>query len=194
VSASLPEELHRLRGTRSTRAAVRESAIAGGRPNMPKDLTPNQRAAWKEIVKYLKPRRTLTKADGPALRLYAETSARHRALLLELDTHGEVIEQDVLDSSGVAHTKRILNPASRQASTVSKDLRAMLRELSATPASRETARPTAPPPPKKNAIIPGSVEDLLQQRTALALAESENETETETEPEEEPDNDLLNDI
>jgi P27 family predicted phage terminase small subunit len=193
MSAQLPEELHRLRGTRATRAAVRESTVVGGKPTMPKDLTPNQQTAWKEIVKYLKPRRTLTKADGPALRLYAQTSARHTALLLELEEHGEVIEQDVLDSSGVAHTKRILNPASRQASTVSKDLRALLRELSATPASRETARPTAPPPPKKNAIIPGSVEDLIQQRDALEALEKETAPEYETEPEGEA-NDLLNDI
>lgn len=188
MSAQLPEEIHRLRGTRATRAASKESAFATGKPRMPDDLSEEEQIAWKEIVRFLAPRRTLTKADGPALRLYAENSARHKALLRKLTEHGEVIEQPLLDSSGVCHTKRVLHPASKAASTLASFLRAMLREFSLTPATREKTKPAAPPPPKKDELPVGSIGWLRAQRdaenAATQAAEEHNESGTETKPEE----------
>jgi P27 family predicted phage terminase small subunit len=164
MAARLPDELHQLRGTRSTRAAVRDSVAHTGAPVLPKDLTEKQRAAWREVVKFLKPRCTLTKADGIALRLYAQEWARYDALSRELEEQGEVIVQTILDSNGAAHEKRVLNPASAAATKCANFLKAMLKEFSLTPASREKTAPAAPPPPKKTDLVPGSLEDLIHQR------------------------------
>jgi phage terminase small subunit len=156
MSAEIPDELHKLKGTRASRAVSRESSFPAGKPKMPPDLSEAAQVAWKEIVRFLKPRRTLTKADGPALRLYAETAARHKALLAELAEYGEVIETVILDGNGQPHTKRVLNPASKAATQLANSLRAMLRELSATPATREKTKPAAPPTPKDDELVPGS--------------------------------------
>jgi P27 family predicted phage terminase small subunit len=179
MSAQIPEEIHALKGTRATRAAAKESTFENGKPKMPDDLSENQQIAWKEVVKLLAPRCTLTKGDVPALRLYAQNFARHKALLAAIEEDGEVIEQPLLDSSGVCHTKKILHPASKQASTVSAFLRNMLREFSLTPATREKTKPAAPPAPKADEIVPGSARDLRRQ-----LEQQAAEEESSSEPEE----------
>lgn len=161
-------ETHRLKGTRPTRAAAKESVAHSGAPSMPKDLTKNQIAAWREVIKFLKPRCTLTKADGIALRLYAQEWARHKALLLELETFGELVDVTICDSSGTAHTKRVLNPAGKMASQCANFLKAMLREFSLTPASRETVTRPKPAPPKANALVPGTVAWYMAQESEQA--------------------------
>jgi P27 family predicted phage terminase small subunit len=185
-----------LQGNRASQAkAPADSTIRGGKPSCPKDLDDVERAAWKEIVKWLSPRRTLTKADGPLLRLYAENSARHRALLKELKEHGEIITQTVLDSSGNAHEKRVLNPAARAASTVAATLQRLLRELSATPATREKTRPAARPAPAKSALVEGSREWLEREIANEAEeSEAESEAESETETQEETNEESFNEI
>lgn len=172
MSAALPENVHALRGTRPTRASDEKSSIAAGRPTMPKDLSEDERIAWKEAVKVLSSRHTLTKADGLALRLYAETSARHKALLREIKENGEMVDQPVLDSNGVCHKKRVLSQASKAASTLAARLHALLREFSLTPITRERTKPAAPPAPKKNEIKPGSMEDLDRQLAEIEAQEA----------------------
>lgn len=111
---------------------------------MPLHMTGIAMDRWKEMVKILRVRGTLTKGDGPALELYCETYARWRACLKEVEEHGVMVDVTVLSSSGAEITKRVQNPAAKLAAQMENSLRAMLKEFSATPASRERTKPTAP--------------------------------------------------
>lgn len=175
MSAQIDNDLHRLRGTRVTRAAPSNNFPAG-RPKMPKDLSEVAQEKWREMIRVLAQRGTLTKGDGPALEIFCEAFARWRSLLNELQEHGVMVDVTVLDSSGTAHTKRVQNPAAKLAAQLDNSLRAMLKEFSATPASRERAKRAAPQQPKAVAQ-PGTVAYELQQQQ-----EEQQETEQEREP------------
>jgi phage terminase small subunit len=181
-----------LKGSRSKSAGARESVFAFGRPKKPKDLSPVASAEWDRVVKQLIKRKVSTALDASALESYCRTFALWRGFMIEAELN-PMIDEPVLDKNGVVHQRHITNPAAKHCMALGNLLARYQREFSATPASRETTRPTAPPAPPKNAVVPGSVEDLMQQRAALAQAERENAPEYETTPEEET-NDLLNDI
>jgi len=132
------------------------SAHTGGKPRKPAHLSPVAEEKWAEMVKILKQRGTLTKGDGPALEIYCESFARWRAMLEEIANEGAMVESTVLTSSGTPITKRIINPAVKAASQLENSLRAMLREFSATPASREKTKP-ARAPLNKQPLAPDSV-------------------------------------
>ncbi len=87
--------------------------------------------------------------------LYAQTQARHLALLRELKEKGEMVDVVVTDSNGGSYTKRIVNPAGKLATQLENTLRAMLKEFSATPASRERTKPAKAAPPKPPEVPPG---------------------------------------
>lgn len=144
MPSRVSNEMHKLRGTRAPRETAAASRVAGGRPKMPKHMTGIAADRWKEMVKILRARGTLTKGDGPALELYCETYARWRACLKEVEDHGVMVDVTVLGSSGEPFTKRVQNPAAKLAAQMENSLRAMLKEFSATPASRERTKPTAP--------------------------------------------------
>jgi phage terminase small subunit len=181
-----------LKGTPSKSAGARESVFAFGKPKKPKDLSPVASTEWDRVVKQLIKRKVSTALDASALESYCRTFALWRGFMIEAELN-PMIDEPVLDKNGVVHQRRITNPAAKHCMALGNLLARYQREFSATPASRETARPTAPPAPPKNAVIPGSVEDLLQQRDALEALEKETAPEYETEPEGES-NDLLNDI
>jgi phage terminase small subunit len=79
-----PEWKHDLQGTKSRATTAPEPVIVAGRPSCPKYLTEIERAAFREMVRILSTRGTLTKGDGPACVLYATTVGRYRAVLDEL--------------------------------------------------------------------------------------------------------------
>jgi P27 family predicted phage terminase small subunit len=132
------------------------SAHTGGKPKRPKHLSPVAEEKWAEMVKILRARGTLTKGDGPALEIYCESFARWRAMLDEIANEGAMVESTVLTSSGTPITKRIINPAVKAASQLENSLRAMLREFSATPASREKTK-TVRAPLNKQPLAPDSI-------------------------------------
>jgi P27 family predicted phage terminase small subunit len=169
-----------LRGTKSKAQERAESPHTGGRPKMPKTLTPVAQEKWKELVKVLSKRGTLTKADGALLEIVCETYAIWRLYVADVHTRGIYVDGE--PNSSTKHCTAMENTLARY-----------FVQLGITPASREKAKLTAPPPPPKNTVVPGSVEDLIQQRDALEALEKETAPEYETVPEEES-NDLLNDI
>lgn len=152
----ISDEAHRLRGTRPTRAKAPEgSKYRAGRPKMPKHLTAVAAEEWKRVVKLLGKRGTLTAADAPALEQYCVQYARWRALLAEIDQHGVMVEDTFLTKSGEPITRRVQNPAVKLAAQIETSMRQMLKEFSATPASREDTTPAAPDPAKQ-APTPGT--------------------------------------
>lgn len=139
---------HKLTGTRSQAKPDVESTFPAGRPRMPKHLCSVAADKWRELVRLLAKRGTLTQVDSSALEIFCETFARWRGLCDEIRERGAMVDVTVLDSSGVAHTKRVQNPAAKLAVQLENSMRAMLKEFSATPASREKAKPAAKEPTK----------------------------------------------
>lgn len=158
----LPDELHKLKGTRPTRAAApQEPNDQRARPKMPKHLSTLAKDKWRDFVRELDKRGTLTKVDSNALELMCETYAQWRACLAEIEKYGVMVDTIVTDSNGEAHTKRVQNPAQKLAIQLQNALRAMLKEFSATPASREKAKPAKPAPPKPRKLEPGEDPDPI---------------------------------
>jgi P27 family predicted phage terminase small subunit len=143
-------EQHWLQGSAPQWAMPDAQPYPAGKPKMPRDLSPVAQAEWKRLVRELQGRGTLTRCDSSALEIYATTFARWKQAVAEVEKHGPVIESTWTDGSGTVHTKRVENPASKIAGRLENSLRAMLKEFSATPASREKAKPAAPPEPGPN--------------------------------------------
>ena len=183
-------EQHRLNGTTPEYAGSAEPLFAGGKPKMPKDLSPVAAAEWKRLVRELAKRETLTKVDSSALEIYATTFARWKACVSELEKYGPVVETTWTDQSGNIHTKRTENPASKIAGRLENSMRAMLKEFSATPASREKTRPTKSVP-KPDEYPVGSVEWLKQELKRQQVTE---QTLTGEPSEPEPETDLAQPI
>lgn len=184
MSAEIPADMHALKGTRATRAVVRESGFTKGKPKMPRDLSPVAAEEWKRIVKQLMARGTSTRLDASALEAYCRNFAMWRSCMAEAETKPMV---DETDEHGIV--RRVVNPAAKMATQLSHLLARYLASFSATPITREKTKPAAPPPPKKDSIIPGSVEDLQKQ-----LAEINAQTPPETATEETPKYDDLPEI
>ena len=150
----LDEQTHLLRGTRRTQAVEKESAFIGGKPRMPKDLSEVAQTEWKRLVKELARRGTLSRADSSALEVYCRMWARWRAYDAEAEAR-PMIDTSWLDKNGVEHTKTIVNPAAKEAARLDGQLRQLLKEFSATPASRERTKPAKADPNKKTPVEPG---------------------------------------
>src|SRR5215472_2260523 len=116
MSASIRDDQHWLKGSRPTRAKEpTPSQLTGGKPKMPKHLSPIARDKWRELVRLLTARGTLTRADAEAMAIYCETFAQWRGCLEEIAKHGVLVDTTVTDSSGESHTKRVQNPAQKLA-------------------------------------------------------------------------------
>jgi P27 family predicted phage terminase small subunit len=155
------KELHALTGTKPHYKTDDETAsvFVGGKPKMPKDLPPEAQTEWKSLVKELTKRGTLTRADSSSLQIYVVMWARWRKVSAMAQAN-PVTEIVWVGKDGEEHSKVVEHPASAMAARLENSLRNMLKELSATPASRERTKPTAPKPPK-DAFPEGSVGALL---------------------------------
>jgi P27 family predicted phage terminase small subunit len=137
---------------------------------MPKDLTPDAAAEWKRLVKGLSKRRTCTALDSSCLELHVRMWSRWKkvAALAEVNPTTEVTWTD---KNGEPHTKIVEHPASAMATKLENSLRNSLKELSATPASRERAKPTAAAKtPKNSPPHPESAEGLALEGERLRRA------------------------
>jgi P27 family predicted phage terminase small subunit len=150
------ENLHDLQGTTSRAGSAPAPRFDGGRPTMPVGLTDLEKSKWREMVRLLAARGTLTKADGPALELYVATWSRWRKCLEEIDKYGVLVTVDYAGAGGEACSKRIPNPASKLAAQLEVSLRQLLKELGSTPASRDKTRPARPDPTRKQPPKPGT--------------------------------------
>jgi P27 family predicted phage terminase small subunit len=134
--------------------------FAAGRPKMPPDLSPVGESEWKRITKELRKRGTLTKVDSSALEVYCRLYSQWRALCAEVEERGPMIDEEVFGKDGEKITRRVQNPAQKLAIQLGNALRMYQKEFSATPASREKAKPAAPEPPKQK-LAPGDDPDPL---------------------------------
>jgi len=138
-------ELHQFQGTVPEWTNSGAPAFAGGRPKMPRDLSPVAQAEWRRLTKELAKRGTLTRVDSSALEIYVRMFARWKKCVDDIERRGPVVDVSWMGSDGVERFKTVENPASKIANRLENSMRAMLREFGSTPASREAAKPTAPP-------------------------------------------------
>jgi P27 family predicted phage terminase small subunit len=150
---------HLLEGTQPQWAAGDEQPnFAAARPKMPKYLPPVAAKEWKRLVNELSQRGTLTRCDSSALEIYVTTFARWKQAVAEVEKRGPVIESTWTDQHGTEHSKLVENPASKIAARLENSLRQMLKEFSATPASRDRTKPAAAEPKQTECPWPeGSV-------------------------------------
>ncbi len=165
-----------LRGTKSKAQPRAESPHTGGRPKLPKHLTPVAQEKWKELVKVLSKRGTLTKADGTLIELASETYALWRLYVADVHTRGPYVDGEP-------------NPSTKHCTAMENTLARYMVQLGITPASREKAKQTAPPAPKKTELVPGSAAWLREQIALEQESESQNEPAEEYVPEIEREND-----
>lgn len=165
--APLTPEEKRITGKRSKAKPRQPGTVVAGRPRMPKTLSEIATARWRELVRILRQRGVLTKGDGPLIELCATTYERWQQCLTEIRDNGMMVETTWSDSDGNVHTKRVLNPCAKMATTLESQMRQQLRELCSTVASRNSTAP-APladkdkqlPPDSVGAMFPTAVEEL----------------------------------
>lgn len=115
------------------------------RPRMPKTLSLVAQAKWRELVRELNRRGTLTSADAGMLELASELYARWRLYVDDLAARGPYVEHTTVDKHGETVTRQVLNPSAKLITQIENSMRAVLKELGTTPASREDVKPAAPP-------------------------------------------------
>jgi len=178
----LAPEIHELCGSaadgKRDRALNLSASMDGGRPTRPSHLGKVAKKEWTRCCRLLMQRGTVTKADAACLELYCVLYQRHRLCLDEIDKNG-MFEAD---ADGI----RVESAASKLATKLSIQLRALLVQLGLTPSAREKAKRVAPP--KSKELIPGSMAWLEKQE-----AERAKNPPPDPEPEPEPA-DLVADV
>jgi P27 family predicted phage terminase small subunit len=127
-----PTALKVLRG--SKRVNKREPKPAAGRPTIPRDLSPLERAAWREVVMQLETvPGLLTKADRGILELLARTVPIFRDAARHVRDHGSTLV--ARDERGVV---KFVQTTPQAALTVKlgPQIRALYAEVGLTPSGR----------------------------------------------------------
>ena len=144
MSAKISDELHRLKGSRPTRAAAEPAfTVAPGRPKMPKKLTEEQQAIFKRIRRLLEQRRACTHGDVEIITMYCVAYTRWIKALAKLEEEGEIRLYSRLDSNGKEVQTEKPNLWLRVAETCEKNLTAYLDRLGLSPLNRGKIKPTA---------------------------------------------------
>ena len=149
---------HALAGSKPQYAKEEQSQFPAGRPKMPKDLSPVAQAEWKRLFKELGKRGTMTRVDSSAAEVYVRLFADWRAFEEDLEENGRMVDETIFDKDGNAHERRVVNPAAKFAIQLGNAVRQYQKEFSATPASREKAKPAAPSEPRKKEKTPEELE------------------------------------
>jgi len=135
---------------RKSRAKRGELNVFAALPVRPRWLSAAARQEWSRIVPLLAERGTLTQVDTMTLAIYCETVARYQQALHSVQNDGLNIKVTVLDSSGKAHETTKPNPALKILESAQRDALRLLREMGATPRSRDLTRPAKSEPKKKD--------------------------------------------
>jgi len=140
-----PDEVKALQGTLSDRPSrAKKPTQEAGTPVAPRWLSKVGKQEWKRILPLLLERGSLTPADATALGAYCQCVSRYVEACASVDEDGMQIETVVLDSNGVAHPKKVLNPLLKIAESSERSMFKFLRELGITPAAREKVKPAKP--------------------------------------------------
>jgi len=136
MSAKISDELHKLRGTRPTRAADNGEDIPAARPEYPKRISPEAKRVFKRLCGLLESRRALTAGDGELLRLYSVQFSRHGKAMAKIEEEGEIKIYFRLNNHGESVPQEKPNLWLKVAQDSEKQMHAILRDLGLTPNAR----------------------------------------------------------
>jgi P27 family predicted phage terminase small subunit len=144
------EALHNLQGTTPEYGRETISHIPMSKPSMPEHIKADKASArdWREMVKVLKERGTLTRADGPLIELYCDHRQRRRVALEHLRTEGLVSDYARLDKNGeecITEKRNLWLPI---AETCERNIVAVLDRLGIGPIQKDKPRRGVAPKPK----------------------------------------------
>ena len=128
-----------------------EIDFKSGRPKMPDGLPPEAEEEWRRLVPKLCRRKTMTKVDASACEIYVRMWARYIVVADEAQAYPLTPDGE---ESG----------ASKIATRLESNLKNMLKELSATPASCRHTKPPKQEPPN-DAGLPSVSDTVLPEPT-----------------------------
>jgi P27 family predicted phage terminase small subunit len=132
-------EEHKLKGTRPTRAASGAPSEAG-RPRMPKHLSESAQRVWKETLRLLRRRGTLTADTGPTLAIYAECVATWEVAKADIIARGQIISETRFSKSGTEYQIDVVNPSMKIKENCERQALAVLKALGLSPDAREKVK------------------------------------------------------
>ena len=152
-SMPTPRKSDEFRETTGTKSHCPEAdaLFPASRPKMPAGLPPAAEDEWKRLVPKLCRRKTLTRADCSCLEIYVRMWARYIKVADQAQAYP--LTPDGEESA-----------ASKIACRLESNLRNLLKELSATPASRKHTKPPKQEPPN-DAGLPSVSDTVLPEPT-----------------------------
>lgn len=155
--------------------------LPGGRPRMPEGLSESQQKKWKDIVRMLRRRKTVTPADGPAIELYVRIWAQWWRCCDYIDEHGPIVKE-VRQSAGGGqpYAVDVPNPAIKLAASLAAQLESLLKEMGMTGVSRKKVEPVKSTQDKEPPV-PGTVAWFKSQPKDLVVPSELPEIEEEKE-------------
>ena len=146
------------------------SLYEGGRPKIPKHLSPAARREFKRGVQLLEQRGTITEGDLATLAVYAETLARWIAAKEQLGDQ-LMITTTIKDTHGEPVIVQRLNPLLKVVQACEGRLLALAKNLGLTPLDRDKVKPTRANPDLE--IVPGSIAETHPELLAKVLKQHE---------------------
>jgi P27 family predicted phage terminase small subunit len=173
-------ELHSLSGTTPEYAPPTEgptSSIPISKPRMPERIKADKEAAaeWREIVRDLRDRGTLTRADGRMIALYCDKSKQRRKALKHLDDEGLVCEYTRLDSNGVERVTEKKNVYWGIAQECERAMMSLLDRLGLHPINKDKPRRGVMPKPKPMPEPEPNLEETLSPLAAELMKKLKSE-------------------
>lgn len=132
---------HELQGTASA-ASPENLGAPGSKPRAPKDLDADEKKIFRQIVRELEKRRTVTSGDTELIRLVAIQIVRHKRAMAKVREEGEIKIYMRLNNHGESVPTEKRNLWLDVACEAEGKITAILDRLGFTPLNRARVRPT----------------------------------------------------
>jgi len=130
---------------------------ANCRPKLPKHLCADAVVVWKQTLKLMRARGTLSAGDAPILQVYAEVSARWIAAKRDLAERGIIVRVTRHDKQGAEYSVEATNPCLAIVQDCERQMLSHAKALGLTPDSRERVKPAKTKDSDAGQAVPGSV-------------------------------------
>jgi P27 family predicted phage terminase small subunit len=132
---------HWLGGTNVHRPIDKGANFAPGTPPAPRHLNKNARKQHNHVTDAMDERQTGTRGDFIPTEILAVTLSRWIEAKAILDAEGLMLDVEVLDSNGAAHSVRRVHPMLRVCQDSEKQCLALAAKMGLTPTDRTKAVP-----------------------------------------------------
>jgi P27 family predicted phage terminase small subunit len=159
--------LHALKGTKpkpnQRGEHDREPNVNAGRPRCPAHVKsdPVAFAAFKDAVRILKKRRTVSAGDAPTLAVYAIVYSKWVKATADVNERGFEVTVTRTNKQGETYEMEIPNVSVRIATDSERQLLMLAKALGMTPDTRERIKPTRAARDDEKTISPTSIDALF---------------------------------